>query len=128
MTDFGSDISCIFDSTPEFSEVSGLRVVAEAIARRHITPRGQLIKDPNYGSDMTRYLNADLSATDIAQISAESEAECVKDERVLAATTIVQVTPQGTLLLNITLTTADGPFTLVLAVSDVTVQLLTVGL
>lgn len=92
-----------------------------------ITPRGGLIRDPNYGFDLTQYLNGDLNAVDIAQMSAGIEAECVKDERVLAASASVQLTGAGALIVTITLTESDGPFSLVLAVSDVTVQLLTVG-
>lgn len=126
MADLGTTLSCIFDCTAEYAVVSGRTCLAQALARRLITPRGGLIDDPNYGFDLTQFLNADMSPTDIAQCESGTEGECVKDERVLSADASVSVTPTGSLIVTITVTDADGPFSLVLAVSDVTVQLLTV--
>lgn len=122
----GSCWSCVDDLTMPAVMVGGNRVVGEAIARRLTTPRGQNVGDPDYGFDLTVYLNADISTADISLIQSGIDAECVKDERVLSATSTVTLV--GTVLIvSIMLTLATGPFTLVLSVNDVTVQILSVG-
>ena len=125
-SDFGTDLSCVSDFTSTMSTVSGRRLVGEAIARRLQTPRGRLIKHPNYGYDIAGELNGDLDAADIGRIQSNVEAECVKDERVLQATAVVTFAA-NTLTVVITLVDADGPFALVLAVSEVSVTLLSVS-
>lgn len=126
MADLGTDISCTLDSPPEMGEVTGRTCLAQAIVRRLITPRGRLIDDPDYGYDLSQYLNDDLARSDLARIQFESESECTKDERVLSASVVLTVA-SGTMTAIVTLQDADGPFTLVLAINDVTVQLLTVS-
>lgn len=116
--------SCVSDITSPGYYVSGNRAVAEAIARRLQTPRGGLIDDPDYGFDLTAYVNADISPADIALIQSNVDAECLKDERVAAAVSTVTLLATGVLTVVIQLTAGSGPFTLVLAVSDVTVSLL----
>lgn len=125
-TDFGTGLSCVTDLTDTMSVVSGRRLVAEAIARRLQTPRGRLIKHPNYGFDVCGELNGDLSAADIARIQSGVEAECVKDERVLDATAVLTFAASK-LTLVITLEDAAGPFVLVLAATAVSVTLLSVS-
>lgn len=126
MADLGTDLSCVLDSPPEMSEVSGRTCLAQAIARRLITPRGRLIDDADYGYDLSQYINDDLSTADIARIQFEAESECVKDERVLGAKVVLTVASQ-VMTVIVTLEDSSGPFTLVLAINDVTVQLLTVS-
>lgn len=125
---YGLDLSCISDIDPGFRTVSGRRLLAEAIARRLITPRGQLLDDPNYGYDLTGLLKADISTQDLARISSLVEAECEKDERVVSATATVTLqvptAPSSGLFVSVLLQDGSGPFPLVLAVSAVTVQLL----
>jgi hypothetical protein len=125
-TDYGSDLSCVSDLTSELAEVSGRRLVSEAIALRLQTPRGRLLDDPNYGYDLTGFVNDDVSPSDVARIGASVEAECLKDERVISA--VVALTfSAGLLAVSVLLSDADGPFTLVLAVGAVTVQIVSVG-
>jgi phage baseplate assembly protein W len=114
------------DIDPGGRVVSGFTVVAEAIARRWVTPRGRLIGYPNYGFDLTQYVNADMNPRDIAGLSAGAAAEALKDERVEScAVTATLLT--GILTVVAEVETAQGPFTLTVAVSDVTVQLLEVS-
>lgn len=126
-TDFGRDLSCVSDLTSTVSTTSGRRLVGEAIARRLQTPRGRLIKHPDYGYDLAGELGDDLDPADIARIQFSVEQECVKDERVVSAVASVTFVA-GSLTVVITLTDAAGPFVLVLAVSGVSVTLLSVGL
>jgi phage baseplate assembly protein W len=123
---FGQAWSCVTDLTSPAQMVSGFRVVAEAIARRWQTPRGGLIDDPNYGYDLSDYINDDLGPADLARIGQDAAAEAQKDDRVLNAT--VTLTLIGSVLLAAgVFTTAQGPFRLVLSVSLVTVTLLEVA-
>ena len=126
MTDFGTDFSCVADCADDFGLATGRTVVAQAIARRFMTPRGRLIGDANYGFDLTGYVNDDLSSADLSRIASGCEAEAVKDERVISASVTVTLSVAGLLLVTCVLDTAAGPFTLVLSVTAVTVEVLKV--
>jgi len=109
--------------------VKGNRVVGEAIARRLTSPRGQLVDDPNYGFALSEFVNADLTPTDLVRIQASVQAECVKDERVFSAvaTVTLATTAAGAVLIaTIVVTTATGPFLLVLSVNDISAEILQV--
>lgn len=121
-TDLGTDLSCLTDLTATMSTVSGRRLLAEAIARRLQTPRGGLLKHPDYGFDLAGHINDDINASDIAVISSGVEAECLKDERVISATCACTFAV-NTLTVVVTITDADGPFVLILAATAVSVTL-----
>ncbi len=104
--------------------VSGFRVVAEAVFRRWTCPRGRLINYPNYGYDLGQHVNQDMSARDIAGMVANLEAEAKKDQRVAGATVVAVLGSDGVLTVTGTIDTAQGPFTLTVAASAVSVQLL----
>jgi len=124
MTDLGTDFSCTSDFTPDLALATGRSNLAQAIARRLITPRGGLIDDPNYGFDLTQFVNDDLSVPDLARIESSVVAECNKDERIDAATCRISLSGAGVMMVTILLEDAAGPFTLVLSVTDVTVSIL----
>lgn len=125
---YGHDLSCTNDLDPACLEVDGIRCLAEACFRRIITPRGSLIYDPNYGYDITSFLNADLTQGDIARISQGVDSELVKDERVSRSQTAATFGAGGALTLFTTITPAKGPnFNLVIAATAVTAQLLQVS-
>jgi phage baseplate assembly protein W len=124
MADLGRDLACVDDLTPDMSEVTGRRCLAEAIARRYQTDRGSLIGDPNYGFNLTNFVNSDLGTGDLAALQSGAEAEALKDERVLAVTVVATQDTQGLMTVTVTLTDAAGPFILTLAVSAVTVKIL----
>lgn len=129
-TDFGSDLSCVKDLDPRCVVVTGRRLLAEAIVRRWITPRGGLIDDPNYGTDVTAYLNDDVKPSDIATLKSAMAAEAEKDERVNSCDIDVQIPPFGTGVYTITALVHDnnGPFQLVVSVDTLSkdIQLLSV--
>lgn len=124
-TDFGTDIYQLDDVSSSFALVSGTTALAQALYRRLTTPRGGLFYDPNYGFDVRLLLNASLSDAGYAAIVGMIEAECEKDERVYTARCLLDRTPSAATL-TLTITTQTGPFTLTLAVGDVTVELLRV--
>lgn len=127
MTDYGEDFSCTTDLDTTLSTVSGPMVVVEAVLRRWSTPTGGLLEDPNYGFDLSAYCNADVSPRDVAQLSSSLNAEAEKDERVLECLSTVSLGRDDVLSVTANLTLLDGEeFTLVLAVTAVTVELLRV--
>lgn len=124
--EIGTDLSCTWDLDPRCAVVTGRRLLAEAVFRRLITPRGMLIDDPEYGTDITNMINDDMTPTEIEALRAAIVHECGKDERVESATVAIAAPPSGTgrYTITITLEDADGPFDLTLSVNDVTVEML----
>ncbi len=125
--DFGSCWSCVDDLVMPSTMASGFRVVAEAIARRWQTPRGALINDPNYGFDLSDFVNDDLSKAELSRIAHQAGAEAEKDERVLSCEVTVTFLTGGNLSVVGKVETAAGPFSLVVGVSQVSVSLLQVA-
>lgn len=122
---YGSDLSCVTDLDPAMVETSGLHMLAQALCRRLITPRGTLIDDFNYGFDLRQFLGDDVGPADLARIASGVDAELLKDERVSASQTTVALAAQGVLNVVTTLTPSAGPsFQLVLAITNVTATLL----
>jgi phage baseplate assembly protein W len=116
--DFGHDLSLAFDLDLGMSESDGLVTLAQALVRRLQCPQGGLIGDPNYGFDLLGEIDDDVTQADIARIAATVDAEFQKDERVLTSSTAA-VFASGTLLAHSTVTTAGGPFKLVLTAANV---------
>jgi phage baseplate assembly protein W len=126
---FGLGWSCT-DDLAVGTMVSGNRIVAEACYRRLITPRGTLIDDPNYGTDLTSLIDSELAVatqsqqtSTLARMFAMVDQEMRKDERVLSSATTGAFV-SSVLTVAIAIRTATGPFQLVIAVSGVTVTLL----
>lgn len=118
--DYGSDISTVPDLDPSYSVITGPRVVAEAVARRLITPRGGLFYDLNYGYDVRQFLNAIITPGLASTISSQCEQEALKDERVLGASVVVIQGPGqlSQLTLNVDLKLQSGPFKFVMTVGQ----------
>jgi len=129
MTDFGRDVSCL-DSLRLGQYVSGVRLVAEAAYRRLITPRGTLrggAGEAEYGLDLTDMIGSVRTKSDAKALAGMIRNELLKDERI--ATVDASVTPIAdgittTFSVVVLATTKEGPFSLNLAVSAVTVDIL----
>lgn len=126
MADYGTEVSCVYDIDPAGRMVSGFTVVAESIVRRLTTPRGRLIGYPDYGFDLTQYVNADMSPRDIAGVRAGIQAECEKDERVERAIATADIDANGVLIVTIKIDLSEESFTLVVSASDAAVAILSV--
>ena len=127
VTDYGQDFSLVDDLDTTLGVVSGKRVVAEAIARRLITPTGRLIGDANYGYDLNQWCGADVGPRDIDEIQASCAQEAEKDERVRSASSTATLASE---VLTVTLAAVligGETFSLTLAVSAVSVELLQVA-
>ena len=104
-------------SSPSYM-ASGFQVVGEAIARRWSTSSGELIDDTDYGYNVTDLVGEAMSVSQIAQLNEALAHEAEKDERVLACSVVVTFA-SGALTVTGQVTTAQGPFKLVLGVSSV---------
>lgn len=122
MADFGVDISALPDL--DFRLKSGLPNLAEAIARRYITPRGALWYAPGYGLDLRRYLNEAMTPELLEEMRILVEQEAEKDPRVLLAEARVALEPGHRVRVALRLETDEGPFDLVLSVDRVSVEVL----
>lgn len=121
----GVDVDCIEDATADFRLARGRRNLANAIARRLSTPRGGLRYDPEYGLDLREFLNEDVTGAEIANAPGEITLEVEKDPRVQAARVrLVYNFAASSLRVTIGIVDALGPFTLVLSVSKLTVEIL----
>ena len=132
MTDFGFDTSCTTAlRTGRFS--SGVRLVAEAAYRRVTTPRGTLRggdDEANYGIDLADEIGSVSSASTAAALPGRVETELLKDERIESVNVTVAAVVEGpstSYTVSIEGQTAEGPFSLVLSVNDVTVDLLNIS-
>ena len=125
-TDYGRDLSCVSDLDASMSEVSGRMCLAQSLARRITSPRGAVIDDPNACSDIRDFLNDDISTADLARFTAMVDAEFRKDERVISSTSTL-IFVDSTVTVSSSIVDGDGPFRLVLAISDVTTAILKVG-
>lgn len=122
--DFGVDVSSFPVPDTTFSTISGYKVLAQALARRLLTPRGFLTFHPNYGLDVRKYINESIDDTTLARIRSEVALELHQDERVQDANaTVAFVQSTQTLLVTCKVVTASGPFSFVLSLSAVSVQL-----
>ena len=92
MPDYGRDLSTHYTDPPDlsFRQVTGKRAIAEAVARRWSTPRGQLVTDSDAGFDIQSLLLAAVDDTMLFTIAEALQNEAEKDERV--GQCVVQVT------------------------------------
>ena len=124
MTDYGTTLSCAFDLDAMGAQSSGLTALSDALVRRITTPRGRLLTDPNYGYDIQGELNDDVTTQQVGQIASNMDQEFLKDQRVFASSTTVALNADGSLDTSSSIQSALGPFSLVLAVSNVTVAII----
>lgn len=125
MADLGSDLSGVEDLTPQMLEVSGRLCAVQAWARRLITARASLVDDPNYGYDLTDWIDADATDQEIGEIQGGVDEELTKDERCLSCSSTVTFL-SGKLRVVAVCQDADGPFRLTLEVTNVDVKVLEV--
>jgi hypothetical protein len=123
--DHGTDISCLQDIDARFALASGRTNLAYAVVRRLETPLGNLPYDKSYGFNVRALIGAVSSEEQRAAARAGIEGQCLLEERILSASAELNlIAATSTLEIAITLEDADGPFRLVLAVTDLTVELL----
>lgn len=120
----GTDVAVLLDADAHWSLATGRRNLALALARRLSTPRGGLFYDPMYGFDIRAYLHMGVTEPELAMLGSQIEDECEKDDRVASATAKVTLSEGNRLEVALGILTAEGPFRLVLGVSELTVDIL----
>ena len=127
MPDYGLDIWCTTDIDPLLADVTGAELMAQVCLRRLFTRLGALISAPNALTlDSRDFLSLGvISGGDIPNIQAQCQAALLDDERVQTVSVVASFeSTSRTLTLTIVGVGAFGPFSLTIAVTSVTVQLL----
>ena len=127
MADPGIDVECDGDLDPFFGLVSGRHALIEAIHHRYQTARGTLIDDNNYGINVAAWQNETATPARIFALQMALEGEALKDERIRQCAAAVTFTlATQTLTFSLSIVDDDGPFTLVLAATSLSVDILSV--
>lgn len=123
MTDYGRDLYCASDLTPDMRESSDISVLGEALVRRFDTPAGWLIDDPDYGLDLKDELSREQTPQTIAVLRAKVQIQALRDERISACSAEASFS-LGKLTVQVRGTSSLGPFRLVVEATKVSVSLL----
>jgi hypothetical protein len=123
MADFGRDVSCLPDGLRTGRIVTGNRLLLESIARKLCTRAGQCPGAPKWGVFLPDMIGATFRDSDIASLCFRVRATLCEDERIVDAN-VEATLDDARIVLHIDVVTADGPFALVLAVSDLSVSIL----
>ena len=130
---YGNDLWCaptstaVLDLDPMMLEVSGTQLLQQAVIRRQLTATGSDPSSPNDGIDLRQFVKQGMTAQQVSQVCQQVQQQLILDQRILPSTTVTgdynSIT--NTLTLTEVIATSNGPFSLTLAVSAVTVQVLT---
>jgi hypothetical protein len=131
-TNYGSDTACVTDiPLIDLQVITPQQIIGQRIARRLTTPRGALAligDDGDFGWDVRQLFNGKVSPTFIATAETQIAAECVKDQQVSNANVVLTFTQANSVMvIDINLTTAAGPFSLTLTVTQLTASLIFEG-
>ena len=136
MADLGTGVASVWsaggaaDVDPFFRRVSGNLAVAHSIARRLITERGTLSWAPGVGFDVRALINEALAGSSQAvtsMIATYVREEALGDERVSDAEVDVSFNASThSLRISMRVTTAEGPFRLVLGADALTLSILSI--
>jgi hypothetical protein len=90
---FGTDVSTFVGGRPgldpQWTTISGDRVVVENVARRWLTPKGFFDDDPDFGEDVREYLQARQNSLTRARARMRLRAQALLEERVADCTVTV---------------------------------------
>ncbi len=123
LSGYGSDIWCT-DTLVTGRLARGRTVVAQALYRRLITPRGMLADDDTYGLDLAGYVGAVGTTVALAALPSLVRAELLKDDRVsdIAVTSAITTERSGlvsiVLEISAVLTDESEQFSLTVGVSS----------
>lgn len=129
-TDYGIAIDMKDDLPLRWRFARGRKNLANAIARRLTTPPGALAAissdyGRDYGYDLRDLLNDDMGPTEVAAAQAAIAVACEQDDRVRSAQVTLTAQPAASsLTVQIDLVDADGPFSLVLSVDQLSTQVI----
>jgi hypothetical protein len=122
---YGSDLWCVDDLKETMDEIPNSDsplAIAQANYRRLRTSRGQLYDDLDYGLDIRSFVNKGVTVAELQSIAGQIRNELLKDDR--NESIVVTMTPNESNFpgtgyeIRIDGVTAQGPFTLTLALTD----------
>ena len=91
---YGRDIWCDGDLDPLMPDVEGETMARQAIMRRLDTPRGALLEDPDYGTDLASMIGEGNDPAERSRVPARVIAELAKDELVTVVRSVKVVDRQ----------------------------------
>lgn len=131
MADFGTDVSTYQinedgapDLDPTFQVIEGERVLGEQILRAWELPPGALSWDRKIGGGLYDLISKRMTTNVVLEKQGQLTTQAEMDERVFGAEVEVTVTGDNEVSIAGDITSTEGTFRLVAAVSDVTVELL----
>jgi hypothetical protein len=130
---YGRDLSCVLDVTNDFAEVdpNSPLGIAQAVTRRLITNRDDLLDDGTYGFNVRGMLNHPQTVDELRSLEISCINEANKEERVQRADISVTMNALGSeIAIAVAITPADPvlrPFRFVLAVADAQVLIELIG-
>ncbi len=128
----GRDTYCV-ESLQPGRTARGTQLVAQRCYHRLITPRGDLLggdDEANFGLDLAGFVGSNDDREVESMLPVKVRNELLKDPMVEGVTvTAVRTEDAGriTWTLTVRVVSGEGPFELIVAVSDVTVELLGVN-
>ena len=123
--DFGTDFAGGSAIDPRMRTATGEELMRDICVRRLSTPRGSLLSNPEAVTlDVRRYLSADYDSQAASLLKANCTSALVDDRRIYSATvTLSPLDPATrTLRMDIHGVGSEGPFSLTVAVSELTVE------
>lgn len=130
LRNFGRDIAVVATATGPDLDLgrtsTGTQTLANSLYCRLTTPFGSVIGAPNECLDVRQLLGLGATSAGLQNIQDSIKAQCERDQRVLAAQVICLYNlGSNTMTATINISTAQGPFSLTLSVSDLTVEIIT---
>jgi len=107
--------------------ISGYKNLGLQLIKRLSTRRGTLFYDKNYGDDLRLFMNKPINQAILDHIKYTIKSQCEQDPRVNNADVTVAYNSSALALeADIFVTTFLGPFTLVISVTNLNVDLLSI--
>lgn len=121
----GPNAQGIIDMDPMLRRVTGRDVLSQSLVRRQTTPRGTVVDSPNDCFDVRSWVSDGMTQAQLQQLSNVIRTELLRDQRVQDCQVQVSYNT-GTSALTVVenIQSGYGPFSLTLAVTAVTVQIL----
>jgi len=115
----------VLDFLPTMGLATGRTLLQQSLICRQTTPTGSVVDCPNDCFDVRDWISEGMTAQQLAQIGTTISNELMKDQRVsMANVTATYSIQTAKLTLTEQITSLYGPFSFVLAVGSVTVELL----
>ena len=119
----------VLDADPSMRTTTGRQLLIQSLLCRQTTPTGSVIDCPNDCINLIDYVSEGMTPTAIHQLFGTIQTELLKDQRVVSAFVTGDYSFQtSTLRINEAIQSSYGPFSLVLAVSNVSVTILNANL